>query len=162
MNREALLAELNASRENFLELIDDLQDEKLLSAGVSNDWSIKDILAHLTRWEGELVKLLWQVSQGQRPSSLHFSRQSVDEINEEWQKKSRSRPLALVLEDFHGVRTQTVRRLEHFSDRDLNDTERFPWLEGQALWQWIADDTYLHEQEHAEQIRSWPACNKTE
>ena len=78
MNKRELLDELESSRERFLELIDDLADDAFEEPGVNGAWSLKDVLAHLTRWEAELVKLLWQVSQGQAPTSAHFSQISID------------------------------------------------------------------------------------
>jgi hypothetical protein len=155
MNRLELLTALVTCRENFLEFIDDLPDEALVEAGVNGNWSVKDILAHLTRWEAELVKLLWQVKLGQTPTSAQFSKQSVDELNDQWFREMRSRPLDRILEDFHGVRTQTARRVEAFSDKDLEDGKRFVWAGGRALWEWVASDSFEHEAEHAEQIHAW-------
>lgn len=155
MNKAELLQALEQSREELLDLLEGLEDEQFLQPGVCGDWSLKDVLAHLTRWEAELVKLLWQAAQGQTPTSAHFSRLSVDELNQRWQREMTPRPLAAVLEDFHGVRAQTMRRLEDFSDRDLADPQRFRWLGGRALWQWIAEDSFLHERQHAGQIKRW-------
>ena len=155
MKRDALIELLISSRENFLELLEGLTDEDLARSKVNDAWSILDILAHLTRWEAELVKLLWQANQGQKPTSAQFSRLSIDEINRKWFAEMKSRPAFSVLEDFHGVRTQTIRRLEVFTDSDLNEINRFSWLGGKALWEWVAADSFEHESEHAEQIRAW-------
>jgi hypothetical protein len=53
------------------------------------------------------------------------------------------------------VRKQTIRRVSEFNDQDLNDLKRFPWLKETPLWQWIANDSYAHEEEHADAIREW-------
>jgi hypothetical protein len=79
----------------------------------------------------------------------------VDELNARWYRESRPRPLERILEDFHGVRTQTVRRVEEFSDEDLTDPKRYPWLNDSPLWVWIAGDSFEHETEHEAQIRAW-------
>ena len=146
---------LEASREGFLELIEGLSDEELVATGVTGCWSVKDILAHLTRWEAELVKLLWQTSLGQQPTSAQFSRTPLNELNDQWFKEMQSRPLDRILEDFHGVRTQTIRRLESFSDKSLEDDKFYPWLGGRPLWEWVASDSFDHEAEHADQIYAW-------
>ena len=159
MNKAELLLALDESRENFLNAIEGLSDEDLETPGVIGDWSIKDILAHLTMWEAELVRLLWQASQGRKPNTEHFSNDlDVDEINAKWYKQSQSRPLQRILDDFHGVRTQTIRRVEAYSDQDLNNPQRYPWLDGAPLWEWIAGDSFEHEAEHEVHIRSW--CEK--
>lgn len=157
MTRDELVDQLDKSRENFLELVEDLDEAAMVEVLTVDQWSIKDILAHLARWEAELVKLLWQLRQGQKPTTAHFKGDTVDAINARWKEEDRSRPFERVLSDFHGVRNQTLRRLEAFTDRELNDVKRFPWLNGKPLWQWIAADSYEHEAEHiisVQEIRS--------
>jgi hypothetical protein len=115
-------------------------------------WAIKDILSHLVRWEAELVKLLWQLRQGQRPTTVHFTGTDIDEINSRWLAEDRSRPLERILDDFQGVRRQTIRRIESFSDQELNDPQHYPWLKGEPLAEWVAEDSFKHEAEHLSQI----------
>jgi hypothetical protein len=155
LNKAEILAALEAGREAFLELIEDISEEEMEQPGVVEDWSVKDILAHLTRWEAELIKLLWQARQGEKPTTIHFTSVKIDETNARWHAESQSRSLERVLDDFHGVRNQTIRRVEAFSNKDLTDPNRFPWLGGQPLSKWIAGDSFEHEAEHAADIRRW-------
>jgi hypothetical protein len=155
MNKSEIITALTERREKFLKVIEEIPVKQMEAPGVIDNWSVKDILVHLTRWEAELVKLLWQVEQGSTPTTAHFGPDSVDEINERWYKVSQSRSLQVVIQDFLGVRSQTIRRVESLSDDILNDPQSFPWLDGQPLWQWIADDSFEHESEHEAQIRAW-------
>lgn len=158
MNKQEIFSALEENRERFLDLIDGLSEEEMLLPGVAGEWSLRDILVHLTRWEAELVKLLWQAAQGVKPTTAHFSGQEMDDINARWMLESRGRPLELILEDYHGVRTQTLRRLEAFNDRDLSDPKRYRWLSGSPLWEWVAENSFEHENEHADQVRLWLAA----
>jgi uncharacterized protein (TIGR03083 family) len=155
MKKSEILAALEESREEFLDAIEGLTDEDMQQPGVIPDWSVKDILAHLTRWEAELVKLLWQAGKGQKPTSVHFAGQNVDETNARWFQESRLRNLERVLEDFHGVRNQTLRRVDDLPENAFEDPGHYPWLAGEPLWKWIAGDSFEHEAEHSEQIRAW-------
>ena len=155
MNKKDLLALLEDSHERILEAIDGLSTEEMSEPGVIDNWSVKDILAHLTRWEAEVIKMLWQARQGMQPTSLLNQPHSVDEVNALWREEDQTRSLERILEDFHGVRNQTIRRLEFFTDKDLNDPARYPWLGGQPLWEWVAGDSFQHDEEHLEQLRSW-------
>ena len=155
MTKDEILDALEDERENLIDAIEGLSDEDMLESGVVGDWSIKDILAHLSAWEAELVKLLWQARQGQPPSGIYASGVPVDEINVVWSQAARSRPLERVMDDFISVRKQTVRRVEPFLDTDLTDPQRWPWLNGHPLWEWIATDSFQHEAEHAAQIKEW-------
>jgi len=155
MDRQELITRLSQSREKFMENIESLSDEALQQAGVVGEWSIKDILAHLSIWEAEMVKMLWQVQQGEKPSSAQFSSKSVDEYNSQWFEENRSRPLDRVMADYQAVRKQTLRRLEGFSNEELNEPRKYAWLKGHPLIEWIEGDSFAHEEEHAEQIKTW-------
>jgi len=156
MTKKELLIRIEASHEQFLDSIDGLSDTALTMSGVNAEWSVKDVLAHLSRWEAELVKLLWQVQQGNRPTTLHFDNSTnVDQINDQWFKEAQGRPLVKVLEDFHAVHNQTLLRLEGFSENDLSDRKRFPGLMDRPLLDFISGDTYEHEEEHIQQILTW-------
>ena len=73
MTKDELLDALEEERENFMEAIAGLSDEELEQPGASGEWSVKDVLSHLSMWEAELIKLLWQARKGQKPTTIHFS-----------------------------------------------------------------------------------------
>ena len=155
MDKTELLEELEEGQQELIDLLADLPDEALLEPGVVGDWSVKDILAHLSHWEGQLVTLLFQAKQMPKPTTVHFGKEKVDALNERWRAVGQDRALELVWQDWLGVRKQTIRRVGELSEKDLNDPQRYPWLKGVPLWQWIANDTLEHEDEHADQIREW-------
>lgn len=161
MNKAELIEALENEHQRFEDLLEELSDETLEQTGVIDDWSIKDLLAHITMWEAELVKLLWQAKQGRRPTTVHFQAAAVDERNEKWYQQNKERPLEAVLNDYEGVRRQTIRRVNDLSESELTDSRRFPWSDDQPLWHWIAEDSYKHEAEHREQIHNWLKKNRT-
>jgi len=152
MNTAQLLEALEEGRENFSGLFADADDQAMLMPDLESGWTLKDILSHLTRWEAELIKLLWQIKQGQKPGTAHFSSSSIDEINAHWKLADQSRPLDRILQDYHGVRNQTIHRVESFTDQELEDPHRYPLLRGEALWEWIAEHSFNHEIEHSAQV----------
>ena len=155
MTKDELLDALEDSREAFLDALDTIPQDYWEKPGVMGDWSIKDILYHLTMWEAELVKLLWQISQGQSPSTALISNISDDERNAQWQAQGQSRSVEQVLADFQGVRRQTTRRLMEIPDKLLDNPKQFDWLKGTPLWKWVAESSFEHESEHAQAMRDW-------
>ena len=143
------------SRENLLKAIDGLSDEQLAEPGAVGDWSVMQILFHMSMWEAELVKLLYQVAQGSQPTTAHFSKDDVETIHANWMRIGHTRSPEQMLDDFAAVRKQTTRRVSAFSDADLADPQRYPWLQGRPLWDWIGESSFQHEAEHAAQIRAW-------
>jgi hypothetical protein len=157
MTRDEILDALEDEREKLMDAIEGLSEEAMQAPGVVGDWSVKDILFHLSMWEAELVKLLWQAAQGVKPTTVYFGALTVDELNAAWQAQAQTRPLELIMDDFVAVRKQTAKRVLSFSDQDLDDPDRYAWLKGQPLWKWIAEDSFIHEAEHGAQVRAWRA-----
>jgi hypothetical protein len=155
VSKATILHSLKTSREAILKAVEGLSDAQMIEPGVIGDWSVKDLLVHLSLWEAELVTLLWQARQGRKPTTAQLSRETVDELNARWYPMHKDRALDLVLQDFHAVRRQTARRVEAFTDQELQDAGLFPWLGGEPLEHWIAEDSYGHEAEHMDQIIAW-------
>lgn len=156
VKKSELIERLQVSRQEMERLLRGLSEEQMIEPGAMDDWSIKDILAHLCRWEGETVTMLFELKQGQKLSRTRIKNmEDVDRVNAEWHEEDRDRPLDLVLGDFRGLRKQTLRRVEEYSEQELNDPDLHPSLRGEPLYTWIAVDTYEHEAEHAEHIREW-------
>jgi hypothetical protein len=156
MEKSELIEAMEDERQELIEMLEDLPDEDLLEPGVAGDWSIKDILNHLTYWEGQLVTLLFQALRGlPKPTTQHFRAESVDAANQRWFEEGRERPLEMVWKDWLGVRRQSIRRVSELSEEDLNNPQRFPWQKGVPLYQWVMNDTVVHEETHADQIREW-------
>ncbi len=162
MEKTEILAALKSEREKFMDTIDGLSAEAMREPGVVGKWSVKDIVSHISQWEAEMVRLLFEASQGQKPTTIHFSEKETDIVNSEWQQEAASRPLERVMADFQAVRKQTIRRVEGLSQQDLSDPNRYPWLRGQPLENWIAGDSFDHEAEHAAQIREWRSKRSNE
>ncbi len=157
MNKQELVEGLEKRRAEFLSAIEGLSDEQLTEPGVAGEWSVKDILAHLSRWEAELIGLLFQAQQGRNPTTAQFSSTPIDALNQRWYKDSQDRPLDRVLSDWHAVRRQTLKRVQAFSEKELTDPKAFRWLSGKPLFEWITSDSVEHEAEHAVRIREWRA-----
>jgi hypothetical protein len=155
MNKSTILKKLRSEHQRMLAVIDGLSKDAMLQPGVIGDWSVKDILNHLSHWEAELVTLLWQVQQGQKPSSVSHSNEEIESLNQQWYKEGLERSLEMIMIDFRGVRKQTIRRVEAFNEDDLAKADRYPWLKGKSLADKIATYSFEHDREHIEQVRKW-------
>ena len=155
MNKTQLLQELVASRIDILKAIENLPDNLLDLPGVAGNWSIKDIMAHLLMWEAETIRLLYQTRNNIRPVTAHFSPKSEDELNATWVSASKERTLDQVLEDFFAIREQTLQQVDSFSDKELNNPDKFSWLKGKSLVGLLEDYLVKHDREHAAQIQAW-------
>lgn len=155
MNKHQLLAELRGSRDRLEAVLEGLPDRNYESPEVWDGWRLKDVLAHLNRWEGEAVKLLFQLEQGIPPDRVELVESDIDGLNASWYESDKGRELSLILSDLRGLRKQTLRRVSALDDETLTSTNRFPALGDRPLWRWIAVDTFEHEIEHSEILHEW-------
>jgi len=156
MTATELIAHMEATRTDMDNALAGLTDAQLTEPGVVGDWTVKDILAHLTAWEVELVTVLGQFGRGQKPRPVPWADEEVEALNAKWHVEYQSRPLERVLEDFEAVRLQTIRQVERLTPADLA-TPR-PWIHGHTLTELIRIETYEHEAEHVAHLRQWRAA----
>jgi hypothetical protein len=157
MNRSDLLKALAASRAEMDEALAGLSEVQMTEPGVLRDWTLKDLLAHLTAWEVELITTLGKLARGQTPKPVGDTDAETDALNAKWHKEYQTRPLERVLADYHGVRPQTMRQVERLAETDLTAPRK--WLKGGTLHALILSETIEHEAEHLPQIRAWRQAN---
>jgi hypothetical protein len=153
LKRTELLTELIRVRAELQAVLDDLSETHLLAPGALGTWSVRDVLAHLTACEVDMLTNLGRVKRGAKPGPTQWTKEAVQKQNEAWHAEMRDRPLNSVLADFHGARKQTLRVLEGMSDQEA--AKPADWLQGRSLAEYMADMTLDHEREHLEQLRRW-------
>jgi hypothetical protein len=155
LNAEAIHDALDKNRERLLVAIEPLPDEALVEPGVMGEWSVADILVHLTVWESELVTALMRVDQGKKPSRLLEAYSDIDDYNARRYIENKDRDLDRIFADLQGVRLQLEQWLEEFGESLLADPKLFEWSQGRTLWQIIEDNSFGHEAEHLPDIEAF-------
>jgi hypothetical protein len=139
---EALLAEVSAAR--------------LTEPGVEGDWSMKDIIAHITYYESWVVDCLTAIQHGGPLPQLESKGLDIDQRNAIVYARNRGRPLAEVLRDSQTSFNQSVDLVQRLRDEDLYDPEftrqySVEW----TLHDLIEGDTYEHYRDHMASVRTW-------
>lgn len=153
VNKQGILQEITTARDEFLQAISGLTPEQMRIPGAVGYWSVKDVLAHIVAWESEMVTALNQIQLGRVPKIIYID--DIDEWNEEQYHINASRSLEAIMEDFSGVHKMLIRMLEDFDEQALTDNRRYTWMEGEPLFYLLEENVYLHQREHAEEIREW-------
>src|SRR3954447_24983022 len=101
---DRLLKRLEAAWSALEESCAGWPDSQLVEPGVVGDWSVKDILAHVTTWEEEALKYLPLIVEGGRPPR-YATYGGLDAFNAQRTEQKRSLSLAEVLgqlDEIHG------------------------------------------------------------
>jgi hypothetical protein len=153
-SKQQLLDQLRHERSEWESLLARIGTHRLELAGVTDQWTMKDTIAHLTTWWRREVGRLAAVQRGERPAD-HPSQSNVAVINEWVYLTNRDRPIEHVLRDADETWQQFEVEIQQLREEVLF-TEQFDWMEGRALGPGILDDfaAHLHE-EHEPLIRAW-------
>lgn len=158
MDKASILDELRSKYAALEGILAPLDEAQMTTPGVIGNWSIKDILAHISSWQHRLLAWLHAARHNEEPTiSGPDSEEEMDRLNEQFYTENKSRSLADVLGDFRSSYLQIVEAVQAMPEEDLIDPQRFSWLNGDSLRQLVAGDTYDHYQEHRQQIEEWLA-----
>ena len=126
--------------------------EQMSAPGVAGKWSVKDLVAHITWSEWEMVGLL----EARTLVGSDFWSLTNDERNEIVYQQNADRPLDEVLSDSKAVYARLLELVTGMSDMELNDPGQFAGMPADWLpWRVIAGNTYIHYREHAKNLEDW-------
>lgn len=118
-----------------------------MKPGVTGDWSVRDVLAHVTTWEQEALKHLPTILEGGKPARYSVTHGGINAFNQ------------IMTEQKRGLRLEEVRReLEDTHRRLIDFIESVPEIEFRTDTPFrhrLRLDTYSHYPKHAEAIRRW-------
>jgi uncharacterized damage-inducible protein DinB len=123
--------------------------QERLEEQLIGDWSIKDVAAHITWHEREMIGVL----KTRKLSGSEWWNLPTEERNQLIYEHYRNLPLDKVLREHRGIHRELVREIEKLEDADLNDHARFAdMLPGRKLWMLLEDNTWTHYLLHTEDL----------
>jgi hypothetical protein len=140
--RADLLRRSRAEHQQLETLLASLSDEEMTRPGVTDDWSVKDHLIHLTWWEQRVIMML---SGGADPiDAIPNGQDGDDTINTHVYEQNHERPLADVRAAFDRSYQEMLDLIATAPDDVLS--VRYDWISGNA-----AD----HYDEHLRMLQAW-------
>jgi uncharacterized protein (TIGR03083 family) len=157
MNKAELLGQIRREHERLEGLVGQLGEDQLTAPGVVGDWSVKDILAHITAWDRLLPGWLGAARIGAHPKlpSEGYTWADEDKLNESIYQQHKDEPPDKVLADFRESYALVQHEVEALSDEQLTDPQRYAWMRGKPLSSLVATDTSEHYAEFATAIEAW-------
>ena len=123
-----------------------LTEAQMIVSGVAGEWSVKDVLAHITTWDGEALKHLPTIAGGGRPPR-YASTGGIDAFNARTFEAKRHKSLSEVLDELLNTHAQLLEYIAATPAHQLSP--RFVSR--------LRLDTYGHYRLHAAAIREWRA-----
>ncbi len=163
MDKQRLL-DLNRVEHDFLRRTADLlSPEQQATAAIMPDWTVKDLLAHVTAWEQHFIAQAEAAQQGEpvdRPAG-GYTEENIDRMNAASHAASKDTPLTEVMAAFERSFFTFQRTIARLPDEALFTSGYYDFTGKACLWQFAAANGYDHYREHAEMIRAWLAAQET-
>ena len=155
MTRDEILKNITKEHAQLVAAMTGLSDEVITTQPVMNDWTVKDMLGHVSMWYRFAITFLDEFVQRGVPRPSGLSALTVDEYNERELKLRREWSLARVRDEFDAAYQAILAAVEKLDDEQLNAQLAAPWEAGVTLERLVAWNTYEHEPEHTAQIQAW-------
>ena len=157
MTKSKILELIHGERQALKAVLGPLSEEQLTWPGVESDWSVKDILAHITDWEQRMVRWIEESMRGEVPErpAPGMTWDDLDRLNQEIYLLNKERAPADVLAESDSSYQRALTAVEALAEKDLLDPRRFEWRQGDPLWHMVAANTWWHYKEHRETISNW-------
>jgi len=147
VDRPTLQRHLDAGRQRLDAALADVSETAMLDR-IDDEWTRKDVVAHLEAWERRAVELLERLRAGDAPSD----RVETDELNARWFARDRDRSLADVRGGERAAYEAMLTSIAGASDEELFDGGHFAWTEGEPFANWFRANGDEHVDEHLEQL----------
>lgn len=147
VDRRQLLKRLGKAWGEFKESYAGLPESQLLEHGVTGDWSVRDILAHVTTWEEEALKHLPTILKGDKPPRYSVTYGGIDAFNARMTEMKR----ALTLREVQKQVDETHQRLVRFIENAPEDQ----FIRETRFRRRLRLDTFSHYPKHTKAIKKW-------
>jgi hypothetical protein len=157
MTGPRLVEILQTKRAEWNALLAQIGPERMEIPGVVGDWSVKQLVAHLSWYEAAIVEgaehaLSTGTFKRRRPEGV-----SMDEMNARIASESRNRPVTEVLAEADSVFARLLPLIESCPENLLNDPGVLGLPQDMVPWMGVANNSYAHYREHEPDLRAWLA-----
>ena len=150
---ERLLGLIKAGWAEFEGSLERVGRDRMQQAGVSGELSVKDLAAHVTWFEKDMLLLLSERSMlGASP----LWGLPPDERNRAVFAENRARSIDDVLDEARRVHTAMVAEIEKLSEKELRDPSVFEGMPHDwSPYEILCENTYEHYADHIREIDRW-------
>ena len=159
--KAALLDQIATSYANWQALVDRVPRGRMSEPGFAGDWSLKDVIAHITVYERWTADNLEASIRGvEAPQVVPWGPEDgntvdMDARNAAYHRHFRETPLDDVLAAATQHHHRLIAAIEPFSDADITEAGRYGWTFGQSLWDAIEGNSFEHYDDHQPGVRAW-------
>lgn len=137
-----LIEKLSKLQHEFIKVAQQVEKSKRNQPGVCGSWSPKQVVAHITGWDKEVIRQFDLFQDGLEKAIEH----NIDEFNKKSVQERSHLSWEETIAELQQVHEQFYQRAKSISSQELSKNGEYKdWIEVQI-------DHYLH---HTEQLEKW-------
>jgi hypothetical protein len=156
-SKSEILAEINLEWATLERLLNRLSEEQMLTPGVTGQWSVKDILAHIVAWEKVMLDRMEGIL-SEQPLKYPPIRnnEDVDHFNHNAFLENREASLSSVQLEFRTIYQGFLTVYDALDEDALTRPVPWDWASDDLrLWHIIVANTSDHYREHRLEIEEF-------
>ncbi len=144
--KQQLIEAAQTERAALEKLLATLTPEQMPQSTAADDWSAKDVLAHLIEWEGMVLKWYETGAKGKIPAvpSEEYNWGQLPQLNHAIYLKHRNRSLAEIQKEFKSSYKKIMKVIESIPEKELFTRGQYSWTRNNLLAAYFNSATAAH------------------
>ncbi|MFX0061744.1 MAG: ClbS/DfsB family four-helix bundle protein [Candidatus Hermodarchaeota archaeon] len=163
IDKKAFIKHLQTERSRIENMLAEMNSEQMELPGVQGDWSVKNIIAHLTIWERRGIEWIKAAVQEKEPE-VPLPRSGlfdIDQLNTRTYEESEDRSIEDILSEFHQVFWLLMNQVELLDEEQLDKIIQAKWTGNTPVpIRFMIAWRFIHYQSHGRHIQAWLETNK--
>lgn len=144
--KQELLESIRTTHAQLEKKFSQLTPKQMIWPGSMNNWSVKDILAHLVDWEQRFIGWYEEGLKGKTPETPApgLTWRDLPKLNQAGYVLHKNESLEDVLAQFENSYQEILALVESMTEREIFDAGVYEWTGKSSLLSWIAANTSSH------------------
>lgn len=150
MHKQKVIQIFQSGHYEFKQLIKSLSSDQIININVLENWTVKDIIAHLAAWNWEQAKEINNILSN-KPTwkKLYGTIKDQDDFNRKAVEESQVKNMKEVIEEWENSYEILIKRIKKLTEGEWN---RYPTLHSLFRYE---EDGQSDEDCHAEQVKKF-------
>jgi len=160
-SKSIITGRLQNERQQLEQELDGLGPQEMTLPGVVEEWSVKDVLAHLADWEDHMSVWLEAARRGEPVAEIEpgLTWKQFDEFNQRIYERHRHQSLEEVFDYFHQAHQHFMEMVAAMPEDEMMARRRYKFIGTGAIYNWLG--SYANHDRWAKtKIRSWKKKGK--
>ena len=144
--QKELIESIRTTRELLEKKYSKLTPKQMVWPGSMDDWSVKDILAHLVDWEQRFIAWYKAGQKGETPETPApgFTWRELPKLNQEGYEQHKNDKLENVLEQSEKSYQEILELVTGMKEQEIFEEKYYGWTGATPLLPWISANTSSH------------------